>query len=527
MRLGIQAAEALHAAHEHGIVHRDVKPSNLLLDGSGKLWVTDFGLARCRSDAPVTRTGDVVGTLRYMSPEQATGQSALVDQRTDVYSLGVTLYELLALQPAFSGEDGPALLRQIEQQEPRPLRQLQPKMPADLETVVLKAMAKRREERYATAQEFADDLRRVLEGKPTVARPPTIAERLRKWARRHRRAVAVAAAVCLLAMLGMAASTLLIAREKTKDRAELRPGREALPRGPGGGGPPGQAAGRAAGRRARRGASPQRPAAGDACGITPASRIRPRRTPRFAADLALTYSKIGALNAEIGSNDEAIDAHENAIRLFEELAAGNPREPGLPPPAGRLAEQPRAGAGPFRPDRRRPPRLSRRHPACKRTGGGFGRIRASTWPIWPCRTATWDCCKAKPASRRTRKPRSARRSACKSACWSSSRATPKPCGTWPPSLNNLSALCVEAEPARAAELYERALAYQTKAAALRPGELKYQSDVAVTYNNLGAVQSRQSQLADAAASYARAVDIQRESGPRSPRRRTPTGTIWP
>ena len=264
MHLGIQAAEALHAAHEHGIVHRDVKPSNLLLDGSGKLWVTDFGLARCRSDAPVTSTGDLVGTLRYMSPEQAMGQSVLVDHRTDVYSLGVTLYELLALQPAFSGEDGPALLRQIEQQEPRPLRQLQPKVPADLETVVLKAMAKRREERYATAQEFADDLRRVLEGKPTLAKPPTIAERLRKWTRRHRRAVAVAVAVCLFAMLGMAASTLLIAREKAKDRAELCSCRKALPPSPGGGRPPGQAAGRAAGGRARRGASPRRTAAGDA-----------------------------------------------------------------------------------------------------------------------------------------------------------------------------------------------------------------------------------------------------------------------
>ncbi len=101
VQLGIQAADALHAAHEQGVVHRDVKPSNLLLDSGGKLWVTDFGLARCRNDAPLTRTGDMVGTLRYMSPEQATGQSVLVDQRTDVYSLGVTLYELLALQPAF------------------------------------------------------------------------------------------------------------------------------------------------------------------------------------------------------------------------------------------------------------------------------------------------------------------------------------------------------------------------------------------------------------------------------------------
>ena len=139
---------------------------------------TDFGLARCHSDTPLTNTGDVLGTMRYMSPEQALGQPALVDQRTDVYSLGVTLYELLTLQPAFAGDGGPALLRRIDQQEPRRPRQWQPKIPADLETVVLKAMAKRREERYTTAQEFADDLQRVLDGKPTAAKPPTIPQRL-------------------------------------------------------------------------------------------------------------------------------------------------------------------------------------------------------------------------------------------------------------------------------------------------------------------------------------------------------------
>jgi serine/threonine protein kinase len=171
MRLGIQAAQALHAAHEHGVVHRDVKPSNLLLDGDGKLWVTDFGLARCQTDATLTRTGDVVGTVRYMSPEQARGQSALVDHRTDIYSLGATLYELLTLEPAFPGDAGQGLLRRIEQDEPRRLRLLQPKIPVDLETVVLKAMAKEREQRYPTALDFADDLRRVLEGQPTMARP--------------------------------------------------------------------------------------------------------------------------------------------------------------------------------------------------------------------------------------------------------------------------------------------------------------------------------------------------------------------
>ena len=124
--LGIDAAEALHAAHEYGVIHRDIKPSNLLLDQAGKLWITDFGLARCHADANLTRTGDLVGTARYMSPEQALGKSVLVDHRADIYSLGVSLYELLTLQPAFRGDHAHQLLRQIELQEPVPPRQLRP-----------------------------------------------------------------------------------------------------------------------------------------------------------------------------------------------------------------------------------------------------------------------------------------------------------------------------------------------------------------------------------------------------------------
>src|SRR5262249_21415569 len=131
--LGIQAAEALDYAHTLGVIHRDVKPANLLVDGRGGLWVTDFGLAHIQSDARLTLTGDLVGTLRYMSPEQALAKRVVVDHRTDVYSLGATLYELLTLEPAFGGADRQELLRQIAFEEPRPPRRMSKSIPAELE----------------------------------------------------------------------------------------------------------------------------------------------------------------------------------------------------------------------------------------------------------------------------------------------------------------------------------------------------------------------------------------------------------
>ena len=198
-RLGIEAAEALDHAHQQGIVHRDVKPANLLLDGPGHLWVVDFGLARLQSDAGLTMTGDVVGTLRYMSPEQALAGRELIDHRTDVYSLGATLYELLTLTPAFPGDDRQDLLRRVTEDEPPAPRRVAPAIPADLEVIVLKAMAKEPSERYATARDLADDLRRFLEDRPIVARRPSLAQRARRWARRHRSLVVSLGAAAALA----------------------------------------------------------------------------------------------------------------------------------------------------------------------------------------------------------------------------------------------------------------------------------------------------------------------------------------
>src|SRR5262249_54582979 len=212
--LGVQAADALDHAHELGVVHRDIKPANLLVDVRGHLWVTDFGLAHVLGDTKLTMTGDLVGTLRYMSPEQALAWPALVDHRTDIYSLGVTLYELLTLEPAFRGRDRQEVLRRIEREEPCPPRRLSPAIPVDLETIVLKAMAKEPPARDPTAQEPADDLRRFLEDRPIRARKPGLAQRTLRWARRHRPLVGAAAATLVVAVVALAVSTVFVALER-------------------------------------------------------------------------------------------------------------------------------------------------------------------------------------------------------------------------------------------------------------------------------------------------------------------------
>ena len=234
--LGMQAALALEHAHQLGVVHRDIKPANLLVEAGSaipaagneaeangiRLWVTDFGLAHCRQgQAGLTVTGDLVGTLHYMSPEQAGAQPIGVDHRTDLYSLGATLYEFLTLEPAFNGHDRHELLRQIAIEEPRPLRKVNKAVPADLETIVLKAMAKNPRERYATAQEMASDLRRFLRDEPILARPLTLLKRTRRWARRHRPVMLSAAVASLAALTVLAGSIGWIMRDRAARQAKL------------------------------------------------------------------------------------------------------------------------------------------------------------------------------------------------------------------------------------------------------------------------------------------------------------------
>ena len=227
-RLGMQAAEALDHAHTRGILHRDIKPANLLLDAEGRLWITDFGLAQVRGDDRLTLSGDVLGTLRYMSPEQALGRRVVIDGRTDIYSLGVTLYELLTLRPAFDGRDRAEILRRIAEEEPTPPRRLNPAVPRDLETIVFKAMEKDPAARYTTAGELAEDLCCFLEHRPIRARRPGLLDQAAKWSRRHSAAVAAAVALLVLSVVVLAVSSVLIARERNRAEARSRLAREAV-----------------------------------------------------------------------------------------------------------------------------------------------------------------------------------------------------------------------------------------------------------------------------------------------------------
>jgi tetratricopeptide (TPR) repeat protein len=216
---GQQVAAALAYAHGQGIIHRDIKPSNLLLDARDNVWITDFGLARADAFATLTLSGDVVGTARYMSPEQARGGRRQLDARTDIYSLGATLYELLALQPAYEGESRDSVLNQIAFADPRPLRQLNPAVARDLATIIGKCMEKEPQHRYGRAADVAEDCRRFLANEPIRARRTPTVVRLARFVRRHRYYTLAAVLVLALGM-GMLALTAQLRHVQGQGRVE-------------------------------------------------------------------------------------------------------------------------------------------------------------------------------------------------------------------------------------------------------------------------------------------------------------------
>ncbi|SIO29425.1 WD domain-containing protein, G-beta repeat-containing protein [Singulisphaera sp. GP187] len=222
--VGREAAEALSHAHRRGIIHRDVKPSNLLVDARGIVWVADFGLARRLADPGLTHHDSLLGTPRYMSPEQA--RTGPIDGRTDVYSLGATLYELLTLRPPFEGQTAAELVEQIRDRAPASPRQFDRRIPRDLETIVLKALAKRPADRYASALDLAEDLERFLNLEPVRARRISPLGRAWRYARRHPggTTIATVAAATVLAVVTTAYVRIVHDRDQARDarrRAEI------------------------------------------------------------------------------------------------------------------------------------------------------------------------------------------------------------------------------------------------------------------------------------------------------------------
>jgi WD40 repeat protein/Flp pilus assembly protein TadD len=212
-RLGAQVADALDYAHRQNVVHRDIKPSNLLLDPQGNVWVTDFGLAKLVEGDDLSQSQDLVGTLRFMAPERFRG---VTDRRGDIYALGATLYEMLALRPAFAERDQILLIDQIVHQAPAPLRQHDRRIPRDLETIVHKVLAKDPKDRCDKAGELRDELRRFLDGRPTRWRRVGLVEQFRRWCKRNPVVAGLNAVAATLTIIIAIVSTVAAVRLKAQ-----------------------------------------------------------------------------------------------------------------------------------------------------------------------------------------------------------------------------------------------------------------------------------------------------------------------
>jgi serine/threonine protein kinase/tetratricopeptide (TPR) repeat protein len=520
-RMGVQAAEALHAAHEIGVVHRDVKPSNLLLDEKGKVWVTDFGVARCKSGGSLTETGHVIGSMPYMSPEQALGQPALVDHRTDVYSLGVTLYELATLRHPCEGTPHAATAEQYGRSQWRQPRSWNSSIPVDFENIVLKAMSEARDERYATARELAEDLRRFLEGRPILARRPSLGTRLEKWARRHKRPVAAAMGVLAAAVLGIVVSLVVIAAERAEKDAAYRA---------------------AAANHARAEENYQRAEAKfrqarevlDRCGarvnqllaskVPGAEAVRQEllaemlpyyrkfareaiHDPALQADLALTYNKIGHLSDQLGSLADAEEAYAEARAIYQRLVAKEPsgREHlrNLALCCNNLGQvrQKRGAVAAARDELVRARTIQEQLASGSPPASEFRADLATTESnLGLLLSQTGD---EHEAAKHFRAAIGIQESIRQTAPHDE-----KNLNNLAASYNNLSSLFLPAQPAVAREWVDQALALQLVLAQEHPLKRDYQSDLALSYNNLGAIHSQLKQWSDAELCFRDAIAIQ-------------------
>ncbi|MEM9656913.1 MAG: protein kinase, partial [Planctomycetota bacterium] len=325
-QFGVEAADALHAAHSYGVVHRDVKPSNLLIDANDKLWVADFGLARRCVGSDLTQTGDILGTLRYMSPEQALGRGHLMDHRTDVFSLGVTLYEAACWQHPIAEGDTKGVAH--EWRHVRPIRQIDRRIPADFETIILKCQAEAPADRYASAADLADDLRRYLADEPILARRPGVVSRVGKWALRHRRTVASAAAAAIIAFAAVSTALVVVAREQNatethllaaqRDRQQLRKVLDEL------GSELAEQLAAVPGAEGIRYQLLQK-------SLQYYKQIAQQAAddPTLATDVALAHSKMGELHERLGEQQEALAEHRRARDLLDEQLRQSPDDPNL------------------------------------------------------------------------------------------------------------------------------------------------------------------------------------------------------
>ena len=341
-RIGLQAADALSYAHNQGTLHRDIKPANLLLDTQGTVWLADFGLAKSARSDDLSRTNDLVGTLRYMAPEQFRGNT---DHRSDLYSLGLTLYELLALRSAYEETDHSRLIQRITQGPPPGPCSPQREIPRDLETIILKAISPEAGQRYQSAEAMADDLRCFLEDRPIRARRVSLAERLGRWCRRNKSLASLTGTtLCLLVLVAAVASLGYVrtkralrgeALERAKAEANASLAIEALDRIFERFSPP------------RLGVLPQlslEGARGESIEV-PSSPILSREAAVLLEELLPFYDRlarqsgnddklragtaeanrrVGAIRQRLGQLAEAAKAYQRAITLYQELGAGAP-----------------------------------------------------------------------------------------------------------------------------------------------------------------------------------------------------------